>query len=98
MLLAGGLAQAHVDHGQSQFDKRAKWLLAYQNHLAPTQKNVELVSKLKLSDVVPGRVSDVGVHGKYAYLGDFEPKLCDSKGACGSSISPTRRSRARSST
>jgi hypothetical protein len=48
-------------------------------HLAASSANVELVGKLTLSGVVPGRISDVGTLGDYAYLGAFnEP--CGSGG------------------
>ncbi|MCP9487068.1 MAG: hypothetical protein MSC30_14550 [Gaiellaceae bacterium MAG52_C11] len=40
-------------------------------HLPATSANVELVGKLRLSGVVPGRVSDVGTLGDYAYLGAY---------------------------
>ena len=81
VVLAGAAAHAHDDHrGHGLFDKGNQRFLADRNHLPPTTKNVELVSKLQLSDIRRGRVSDVGVHGKYAYLGDFAPENCSSRG------------------
>ena len=40
-------------------------------HLPASSENVELVGKLKLSGVVPGRISDVATLGDFAYLGAF---------------------------
>lgn len=40
-------------------------------HLPASSKNVEVVGKLKLSGVVPGRISDVATLGDYAYLGAY---------------------------
>ncbi len=48
-------------------------------HLAASSANVELVGKVRLSGIVPGRISDVGTLGDYAYLGAYnEP--CGSGG------------------
>lgn len=41
-----------------------------EGHLASKQENVELVSKLELTDV-PGRIADVAVYGDTAYLAAF---------------------------
>jgi hypothetical protein len=50
-----------------------------QGHLPPSNLNVELVGQLTVSDIVPGRISDVGALGNFAYLGAFaEP--CGSGG------------------
>lgn len=48
-------------------------------HLPASRENVRLVGKLKLSGVVPGRISDVGTLGDYAYLGSYFP-ACDEGG------------------
>ena len=40
-------------------------------HLAASSLNVDLVGQLTVSGIVPGRISDVGVLGNYAYLGAF---------------------------
>ncbi len=40
-------------------------------HLPASRSNVELVGKLKLSGVVPGRIADVGTLGNFAYLAAF---------------------------
>lgn len=41
--------------------------------LASSSENVRLVGKLRVHDAAPGIVSDVGVLGRYAYLGRFSP-------------------------
>jgi hypothetical protein len=38
-------------------------------HLPPVQRNVDLMSKLQLSNVIPGRVTDVATYRDTAYLG-----------------------------
>ncbi|MCI0345568.1 MAG: hypothetical protein L0221_09025 [Chloroflexi bacterium] len=40
-------------------------------HLAASSMNVDLVGQLTVSGILPGRISDVGVLGNYAYLGAF---------------------------
>lgn len=40
-------------------------------HLPGSSENVELVGQLTVSGIVPGRISDVGTLGNYAYLGAF---------------------------
>ncbi|GAB2972426.1 hypothetical protein GCM10023080_040730 [Streptomyces pseudoechinosporeus] len=49
-------------------------------HLSATQKNVRLVSKLKLSNVVEGKIADVGVYKGYAYLASWGGVGCDNTG------------------
>jgi len=50
-------------------------------HLPPVQENVELVSKLELSNVQPGSIADVGVHGDYAYLAAWGGAgVCENRG------------------
>ncbi|MEO6651405.1 MAG: hypothetical protein ABIP17_01970 [Ilumatobacteraceae bacterium] len=39
-----------------------------EGHLDPVSTNVEVVSKLKLMNVEPGKIADVGVLNGYAYL------------------------------
>ena len=93
MVLASSGAQAHEEHGRNPFGKRGERLLADQVHLPATQKNVELVGKVKLSNIQRGRVSDVGVHGRYAYLGDFSGSRCDGSGVWIVDISDPKRPR-----
>jgi hypothetical protein len=92
-VLAGVPARAHPNHGQGQFDKRSERMRVGATHLPPVQRNVELVGKVKVSGVKTGRVSDVGVHGRYAYLGDFEPANCNSRGVWIVDISDPRNPR-----
>ena len=40
-------------------------------HLPGSSLNVQLVGQVTVSGIVPGRISDVGVLGNYAYLGAF---------------------------
>lgn len=56
-----GFVTGHVQHGDGA------------GHLEAGSRNVELVSKLKLSDVGEGLVADVGVHKGFAYLARFRP-------------------------
>lgn len=79
VVLSGTAVHAHEGSG-GHLNKSAKRFLADEHHLDPVRRNVELVGKVKLSNVTPGRVSDVGVHGNYAYLGDFVTGKCPSRG------------------
>ncbi len=49
-------------------------------HLDPVQDDVELVSKLKLRNVVPEKIADVGVHEGYAYLAAWGVVTCKYNG------------------
>ena len=49
-------------------------------HLPASNENVELVSKLALKNVVPGKVADVGVHNGYAYLAAWGVETCQYNG------------------
>ena len=55
---------------------------ANEGHLFPegTSANVQLVSKLKLKNVVPEKVADVGVHKGYAYLAAWGVVTCKYNG------------------
>ena len=48
-------------------------------HLPASSLNVQLVGQVTVSGIVPGRISDVGVLGNYAYLGAFN-QPCGSGG------------------
>ena len=79
---AGGVGEVqHAisdDVGDTPLEEHAQHGVAA-GHLAASSANVELVGKLRLSGVVPGRISDVGTLGDYAYLGAYnEP--CGSGG------------------
>lgn len=49
-------------------------------HLAARQENVQLIGRMRINQDFPGRVSDVGVHGNYAYLGAFNERNCQKGG------------------
>lgn len=90
-LLAGGNALAHVDGGYSRIhddgaiDSAKETHDHHQHggdegHLPAGSENVSLVSKLKLKNVVPGKIADVGVHNGYAYLGAWGVETCKYNG------------------
>src|SRR5215218_9920690 len=54
-------------------------------HLPASSANVELVGKLRLTNVVGG-ISDVGAFGNYAYLGAFNPECAGRPGAQGTGV------------
>ena len=45
-------------------------------HLPASNANVQLVSKLALKNVVPGKIADVGVHNGFAYLAAWGVETC----------------------
>ena len=49
------------------------------NHLPAVNRNVDLVSKLELTDEL-GRVSDVSAHNGFAYLGAYSEPTCETGG------------------
>src|SRR5262245_43019883 len=49
-------------------------------HLPPTSANVDLVSKLKLKNVVPEKIADVGVWNGYAFLNAWGAATCKYNG------------------
>jgi hypothetical protein len=49
-------------------------------HLPSTQQNMELISKLKLKNVVPEKIADVGVYKGYAYLAAWGVVTCKYNG------------------
>jgi LVIVD repeat len=53
-------------------------------HLPPGSRNMELVSKLQLTDRPEG-IADVAAFGKYAYLNKFSPE-CVSNGGSGTGV------------
>ncbi len=54
-------------------------------HLPASSANVELVGKVRLTNV-PGGISDVGAFGNYAYLGAFNPECAGRPGAQGTGV------------
>ncbi len=77
-------ARAHPEHdgGFSAADgaRDAEQHGENTGHLAPTSDNVELVSRLRLKNVVPEKIADVGVYENYAYLGAWGVATCDNNG------------------
>lgn len=55
-------------------------------HLPASSKNVQLVGKLDNLTNVPGRISDVGAFGNFAYLGAFFPECAGRPGAQGTGV------------
>ena len=49
-------------------------------HLPATSRNIDLVSKLKLKNVVPEKIADVGVHKGFAYLAAWGVVTCKYNG------------------
>jgi len=49
-------------------------------HLPASSENVEVVSRLGLRNVVPGKVADVGVFNGFAYLAAWGVETCKSNG------------------
>ncbi|HVM18321.1 MAG TPA: PA domain-containing protein [Egibacteraceae bacterium] len=58
----------HAQHGDGE------------GHLANEIYNVKLISKLKLKNVEPEKIADVGVHKGYAYLAAWGVKTCKYNG------------------
>lgn len=88
VLVVGGVAASHpisqTDGGVSAGDgpRHAHQHGATEGHLSPegTKSNVDLVSKLKLKNVVPEKIADVGVHNGYAYLAAWGSATCKYNG------------------
>ena len=83
LTIAVGVAAAHPDGAVSADEARD----THQHgdtagHLLPqgSSKNVELVSKLKLKNVVPEKIADVGVFNGYAYLAAWGSVDCTYNG------------------
>ncbi|HEV8056212.1 MAG TPA: hypothetical protein VGP51_06965, partial [Nocardioidaceae bacterium] len=50
-------------------------------HLPPSSTdNIDVVSKLKLKNVVPEKIADVGFHEDYAYLAAWGVRTCKYNG------------------
>lgn len=72
----GAIDNAQATHGHDQHDQHG----GNEGHLAPVSRNVQLVSKLSLSNVVPGKIADVAVYGNYAYLAAWGGETCATNG------------------
>jgi len=89
VLAVPGLASGHPEHnvtsdgGLTAQDKARN---AHQHgeaegHLPPSSTpNIDVVSKLKLKNVVPEKIADVGVLGNYAYLAAWGVVTCKYNG------------------
>ncbi|MGW2519608.1 LVIVD repeat-containing protein [Streptomyces sp. NPDC001617] len=69
----GAIDNAAATHGHDQHGGSG-------GHLPATRKNVRLISKLKLSNIVEGKMADVGVSKAYAYLASWGGVGCDNTG------------------
>ncbi len=83
--MAGGAALAHPGHedGAVSAEDGARDTEQHggaTGHLPATQENVEVVSKLRLKNVVPEKIADVGVFKDYAYLAAWGSVTCDDNG------------------
>ena len=86
LLVAVGVAAAASGHPEdggvaaSDGARDAHQHGANTGHLPATSANVELVSKLKLKNVVPEKIADVGVFNGYAYLAAWGVVTCKYNG------------------
>ncbi|MDP9488107.1 MAG: hypothetical protein M3Q49_20350 [Actinomycetota bacterium] len=87
MLFAfGGVVLAHPEHSDGATDAEDGARDLHQHgdgagHLPATKSdNVDLVSKLRLENVVPEKIADVGVHKGYAYLAAWGSVTCEDNG------------------
>jgi len=83
VLLVSGTAFAIEPDGGlpiGDHHRDAKQHGATTGHLPATNANVELVSKLKLKNVVPEKIADVGVLNGYAYLAAWGVVTCKYNG------------------
>ena len=69
----GAITNASSTHGHHQHGDIA-------GHLPASSANVELVSKLRLKNVVPDKIADVGVHNGHAYLAAWGGAQCKYNG------------------
>ena len=86
-LAFAGLASAHpwfddggVDSGKAVHGRKNAQHGGGAGHLPATKSNVDVVSKLKLKNVVPEKVADVGVHEGYAYVAAWGVVTCKYNG------------------
>lgn len=84
MLAVAGVALAHPEHdGGTDADDGAHDVHQHGEgvgHLPATSESVNVVSKLRLNNVVPEKIADVGVHKGYAYLAAWGSVTCDDNG------------------
>ncbi len=82
---AAGVALAHPEHedGATSAEDGTRDLHQHGDtagHLPATNENVDLVSKLRLDNVVPEKIADVGVYKGYAYLAAWGSVTCEDNG------------------
>ena len=86
LVAATGVGLAYPEHsdGATSADDGAHDLHQHgdgEGHLGATKSdNVDLVSKLRLENVVPEKIADVGVHKGYAYLAARGSVTCEDNG------------------
>jgi hypothetical protein len=68
-LVGDDVIDTPVEEHQSHDDQHG----APGGHLSASSLNVELVGQVTVNDARPGLISDVGVLGNFAYLGQFSP-------------------------
>lgn len=85
----GAIDNAQATHGHDGHDQHG----GTTGHLAPVQKNVDLVSSLRLRNVEPDGIADVGVYGNYAYLASWGYETCKANGVHVVDISDVRNPR-----
>jgi hypothetical protein len=73
----GAIDNAAATHGHDTLHGQHG---AGDGHLAAERVNVELVSKLGLKNVVPGKIADVGVFNDHAYLAAWGGETCEYNG------------------
>ena len=84
MIVLAGVALAHpeadggIDAEDGAHDLHQHGDTA--GHLPATDENVDVVSKLKLENVVLEKIADVGVHKGYAYLAAWGSLTCEDNG------------------
>ena len=73
----GAIDNAQATHGHDMHDQHG----GDEGHLDPVQTgNIDLVSKLGLSNVEAGGIADVSVYGDYAYLAAWGGVTCKANG------------------
>ena len=84
LLATAGPALAHSDGGATDTAQVSPEGRAQHGgedgHLPPVAENVELVSKLQLSNVEEGGIADVAVFGNYAYVAAWGFEVCEDTG------------------
>jgi hypothetical protein len=88
LVVVGGSAGAHPEHGETSEDGPA--VDAHQHsgaagHLPASSENVELVGRVDLTGV-DGGIADVAAFGSYAYLNAFSPECSGRPGAQGTGV------------